>query len=252
MLAPRRPVQHVPGQYRQRDHGDATIGHLRAAEIKGLAKPVKEGGLLFNIRRPDGFGMRIPQLERGEDTERAERDDERRQADVGHQRAVEGAHRRADGHRNGYGYSGRNARIDRQLAHHNHAQYQDGAHRKIDASGQDDHRLRNGDNADDSDLLEHQRQRAGIEEILGNCAEYQHADDEKRCGNGRRIAAQKAAHPMHEGFVVLLKRYDRSVSLVECRFEIRDCFGRSGLVAHAFAPVFACPAPAPRPVAGVS
>ena len=80
MASPGGPIEQVPSERRKRDHGEATIAHLRAADVERLPQPSQKRRLFIDIAGADGFRMRIIKLQGIKYAERAEGDDKRGQA----------------------------------------------------------------------------------------------------------------------------------------------------------------------------
>ena len=179
-----------------------------------------------------------------------ERHDERRQPEIGDERAVHQPHQAAEGYADSDGDRGPKerrsieaeaemgdnpigrAQLDAELAHDQHAKHENGADGEVDAGRQNDGGLRDRDDAGDGDLLQHERQRARPQEIRRDGAEKHDARHENQGGNGGRVLSQNPSHLMAKRFIVPFECRDRGVGFFKSSFEIGNDFGRSRRVAH--------------------
>jgi hypothetical protein len=181
------------------------------AEIQTIAKPQQAGRFGLDIDVADRLRLRIPQLDRFKDRQRAKGNDERRQAHFGDQKPVDQPHQRTkenpDQNCKPSGQSGDHGKV----AHDQRRQHQDRTNRQINASGQNDQRLGKGNKAGDSDLFQDNRQRTKAHEAWRDNAE---PDDRNHQHQGRdrgRIGTQEIADARHKAFVVTLETGDRGI-----------------------------------------
>jgi hypothetical protein len=97
----------------------------------------------------DGLALGVDERDRGEDAEGAERDDERRQLDPGHQQPVDGLRGDGDGRSREQGQHARHAVVRDELRHQQRGQHHDRADGQVDAGREDDDGLADGQRADD-------------------------------------------------------------------------------------------------------
>ncbi len=152
---------------------NATSPSIRSEPMVTRAMPManavpvncRNGACACEVLGADALAARIPEIEREEDAPGAERHDERRQAQLVTSRPLISAAQGAGHEPAGEGERDGQADHDRELAHHDRAQHHDRADRKIDAGGQHDQGLRDADDADDRDLLQHQREIERVQEL---------------------------------------------------------------------------------------
>ena len=101
------------------------------------------------------------------DVQGAQRHDERRQLDAGHQQAVDQAKAGGDRQPAKHGGIGVDAVVDGKLGHDDAAERHHHAARQVNAGGQNDQRLADGQHAHHHDLLQHQGQVAAAQEAVG-------------------------------------------------------------------------------------
>ena len=91
------------------------------------------------------------------------------------------------------------AEVGRDLGHHDAAQRHDHAARQVDAGGQDDQRLADGDHADDHHLLQDQREVLAAEEAVGRRREEDAGDQQRDEGAELADRRQFALQGVHVG-----------------------------------------------------
>ena len=120
-----------------------------------------------HVRPADGRAPETYRFEREEDAQRAQRHDERRHLQPGDEQAVEeaagGAEGEADEQRQGPG----DAEVGVELGHDDRGEDGDGPDGEVDAGGQDDDRLADGERPHDGDLLDDQGQVERPQEAVG-------------------------------------------------------------------------------------
>ncbi len=124
--------------------------------------------------------------------EHAEGDDERRQRDLLHQCPVEQAEAAADDQAQRDGGERWQGALSRHLGDHDAAERHHGTARQVDARGEDDQRLADGEGADDHDLLHDQREVAAREELIGREGEEDAGKEEGDQWPGGRLREQSA------------------------------------------------------------
>ena len=164
----------------ERDHGSGPrhqLGHVGSSHARA-------GG--------------VQQHQRREHVERAERDDERWQLEPGDEDAVEqaggDAHPEPDHERERAGQTvhRRRLRTDHRRQQHQRA---DG---EVDAGGQDDERLPDGECADHRDLLDDEREVLRGEESVVEDREHDHRDDQHQRRAQRRVAVQQVVDALSD------------------------------------------------------
>ena len=207
MASERGPVEHVPEHREQRDHQQRPDRQPRAEEVERRAGQLQEPGRRGDVLGPDGLARRIPEIQREEDAPGAERHDERRQREIRHQGAIDGAAKGADPQAQEEGYGHRHAHLHRELTHYHRRQDHDCANRQINAGGQHDQGLREADDADDGHLLEDQRQVEGGQETAADQEAEEHDSDQQHdSGDRRRIDVQEVLQPPERCAMLFLER----------------------------------------------
>ena len=177
-----RLAQPEPRDAVQHEHQHRAVGHVGAAESEGVAEPGEGVGQV-------GDGLRTGvQLRDGKrDVQRAQRHDERRQAEPRDQQPVDEAeqhrHRQAAADRDGR----RQAEVRRELGHHDAAEGHHHAARQVDAAGEDHERLPDRDHTHHRHLLEDQGQVLAAQETVG-------LEGEERARDQQRDERAEGAH----------------------------------------------------------
>ncbi|OIQ73671.1 hypothetical protein GALL_446880 [mine drainage metagenome] len=141
-------TQNKPGQGIQKQHGDGAQTEFGAAHFESVAQE-------SHGRRQVGDGLRLGiNLGHGKgNVQRAQRDNEWWQLDACHQQAIEQA--KSGGHQQPEedGQISVHAVVDGKLGHDHATQGHHHAARQVNAGGQDDQRLADGDHAHHHHLL---------------------------------------------------------------------------------------------------
>ena len=115
-----------------------------------------------------GLGLRIDLRDGERDVERSERDDERRQSDVRDQGAVQEPERVQARSPHGDREVRIHSEIDRELGHDDGTERHHHAARQIDARGENDQGLPDGDDADHHHLLQDEREVLSGQEAIAS------------------------------------------------------------------------------------
>ena len=145
--------------------------------------PVQQGG---QLPLPDCLPAGVQQGQRGEDAERAQGDDERRQLEPGDQQPLSSPQQGADGKPMSRARKPGTPLFAARLAMTSMDRMHDGADGQVDAGGEDDQGLTDRQGGDDGDLLEDERDVAGLREPRVDDREDDERDDQHQQRADRR------------------------------------------------------------------
>ncbi len=199
MTSPRRLRQHI-GEDRVHQQCQQHAGRdAHGTDRDALAGPQEQTVGTPEILLRDRLSLAVDQPQRVEDVERAERDDERWESDLGDQPTVEGTEQHPDGCANQQGQHRRHPVVEKHLGHHEVSEQHRRPHRQIDACGEDDQCLTDRKRGKHCGLLQDDADRLrALEAPLTEDREHHARDQQDEGGAEYRVPVQRVLDPVEE------------------------------------------------------